>query len=122
MKWRRSPVKGFVILAYHLMELGLPLAQTTIDHFVEKALQLCEHEPPHRRMKRLGEYSHRWADRLSGCVTPMPKDYWLTKTETPPPGENIRGGPRPFKEMSLGGPKNPVLIRDILVQPDPFEI
>jgi hypothetical protein len=38
----------------------MSLAQKTIDNFAEKALRLYEQEPPHRRMKRLGEYTHRW--------------------------------------------------------------
>jgi RNA-directed DNA polymerase len=53
--------KGFDFLGYHFSPQGLTLAQKTIDNFVEKALRLYEQEPPHRRMKRLGEYSHRWA-------------------------------------------------------------
>jgi hypothetical protein len=36
---------------------GLSLAQKTIDNFVEKALRLYEQSPPHRRVKRLGEYT-----------------------------------------------------------------
>jgi hypothetical protein len=53
---------------------GEQLAQKTIDNFVEKALRLYEQEPPHLRMKRLGEYSHRWAgwalSVASAAVTP----------------------------------------------------
>jgi RNA-directed DNA polymerase len=52
--------KGFDFLGYHFSPEGLTLAQKTIDNFVEKALRLYEQEPPHLRMKRLGEYCHRW--------------------------------------------------------------
>jgi hypothetical protein len=48
--------KGFDFLGYHFSPQGLSLAQKTIDNFVEKALRLYEQEPPHQRMKRLGEY------------------------------------------------------------------
>jgi len=54
--------KGFDFLGYHFSPQGLPHAQKTIDNF--DALRLYEQKPPHRRMKRLGEYSHRsvgWA-------------------------------------------------------------
>ena len=54
---------GFDFLGYHFSLQGLTLAQKTIDDFVEKALRLYEQEPPHRRMKRLGDYCHRWARR-----------------------------------------------------------
>jgi len=47
--------KGFDFLGYHLSPEGLSLAQKTIDNSVEKALRLYEQEPPHRRMKRLGD-------------------------------------------------------------------
>ncbi len=56
--------KGFDFLGYHFSPKGLSLAQKTIDNFVEKALRLYEQEPPHRRMKRFGECSHRWG----GCA------------------------------------------------------
>ena len=53
--------RGFDFLGYHFSPQGLSLAQKTIENFVEKALRLYEQGPPHRRMKRLGEYIHRWA-------------------------------------------------------------
>jgi RNA-directed DNA polymerase len=52
--------KGFDFLGYHFSHGGLSLAQKTFDNFVEKALRLYEQEPPHRRMKQLGVYYHRW--------------------------------------------------------------
>jgi RNA-directed DNA polymerase len=52
--------KGFDFLGYHFSPNELILSQKTIDNFVEKALRLYEQEPPHIRMKRLGEYRHRW--------------------------------------------------------------
>jgi hypothetical protein len=51
---------GFDFLGYHFSPQGLTLAQKTIDNFVEKALRLYEQEPPHRRMKWIGEYVIRW--------------------------------------------------------------
>jgi RNA-directed DNA polymerase len=61
--------KGFDFLGYHFSPQGISLAQKTIDNFVEKALRLYEQEPPHRRMKRLGEYCHRWVGWASGCLS-----------------------------------------------------
>jgi len=61
--------KGFDFLGYHFSPQGLSLAQKTIDNFVEKALRLYEQEPPHRRMKRLGEYSHRWVGWALGVAS-----------------------------------------------------
>ncbi len=58
--------KGFDFLGYHFSPQGLSLAQKTIDNFFEKALRLYEQEPPHRRMKQLGEYTHRWAGWVGG--------------------------------------------------------
>ena len=52
--------KGFDFLGYHSGPEGPSLAQKTIDNSVEKALRLYEQGAPHRRMKRLGEYCHRW--------------------------------------------------------------
>jgi hypothetical protein len=52
--------KGIDFLRYHFSPKGLALAQKTIDNFLEKTLRLYEQEPPHRRMKRIGEYTHRW--------------------------------------------------------------
>ncbi len=60
--------KGFDLLGYHFSACGLTLATKTIENFVEKALRLYEQEPPHRRMKRLGGYSHRWAEWALGGV------------------------------------------------------
>ncbi len=58
---------------------GEPVADKTIDNFVEKALRLYEQEPPHRRMKRLGEYTHRWSGWalgfVSGVASPSLIDY-----------------------------------------------
>ncbi len=53
--------KGFNFIGYHFSPKGLSLAHKTIDNFVEKALRLYEQGPPHRRMKRLGEYCYRSA-------------------------------------------------------------
>jgi hypothetical protein len=39
---------------------GLSLATQTLAHCAGNALRLYEHEPPHLRMRRLGEYLRRW--------------------------------------------------------------
>jgi hypothetical protein len=39
---------------------GITLAKKTIVNFVTKALRLYEQEPPHTRMRRLGEYIQHW--------------------------------------------------------------
>ncbi len=63
--------KGFDFLGYHFSPAGLKLAQKTIDNFIQKALRLYEQEPPHRRMKRLGEYYNRWR---GWCMSSIVRD------------------------------------------------
>jgi RNA-directed DNA polymerase len=63
--------KGFDFLGYHFSPEGLTLARKTIDNFVEKALRLYEQEPPHLRMKRLGEYCHKWVGWSRTQYTPF---------------------------------------------------
>ena len=52
--------RGFDFLGYHFKPEGLSLAKKTITNFITKALGLYEQEPPHRRMRRLGEYISKW--------------------------------------------------------------
>jgi len=52
--------RGFDFLGYHFNPEGITLAKKTITNFITKALRLYEQEPPHRRMRRLGEYISRW--------------------------------------------------------------
>ena len=52
--------RGFDFLGYHFGPRGITLAKKTIIHFITKALRLYEQEPPHTRMRRLGEYVIRW--------------------------------------------------------------
>ncbi len=56
----RVECEHLVVLQALSLLSGLFLAQKTLDNFVEKSLRLYEQEPPHRKMKRLGEYTHRW--------------------------------------------------------------
>jgi hypothetical protein len=63
--------KEFDLLGYNFSPKGLSLAQKTIDSFVEKALRLYEREPPHQRMKRLGEYSHRRVGWVLGVASSL---------------------------------------------------
>jgi hypothetical protein len=58
--------KGFDFLGYRFEPQGLTLAKKTITNFFTKALRLYEQEPPHKRVRRLGEYLVRWS-RL-GCI------------------------------------------------------
>jgi len=53
--------RGFDFLGYHFRPGGLALAKKTIANFITKALRLYEQEPPHKRMRRLGEYMVRWS-------------------------------------------------------------
>ncbi len=56
--------RGFDFLGYRFEPQGLTLAKKTITNFIAKALRLYEQEPPHKRVRRLGEYVvrwHRWA-------------------------------------------------------------
>ena len=52
--------RGFDFLGYHIKPHGLTLAEKTISNFRTKALRLYEQEPPHRRMRRFGEYISKW--------------------------------------------------------------
>jgi RNA-directed DNA polymerase len=61
--------KGFDFLGYQFSPEGLTHAQKTIDNFIAKALRLYKQEPPHRRMKRLGDYTQRW---LQWCIGRAP--------------------------------------------------
>jgi len=53
-------VRGFDFLGYNFGPNGVTLAKKTIENFIDKALRLYEQEPPHTRMRRLGEYVRRW--------------------------------------------------------------
>jgi len=59
-------VRGFDFLGYHFGPNGVTLAEKTIENFIDKALRLYEHEPPHIRMRRLGEYVNRWSGWATG--------------------------------------------------------
>ena len=52
--------RGFDFLGYRFEPQGLTLAKKTITNFITKALRLYEQEPPHKRVRRLGEYVVRW--------------------------------------------------------------
>ncbi len=52
--------RGFDFLGYHFVPSGLSLATQTLANCAGKALRLYEQEPPHMRVKRLGEYLRRW--------------------------------------------------------------
>jgi RNA-directed DNA polymerase len=52
--------RGFDFLGYHFTPTGLSLAARTLANRAGKALRLYEQEPPHLRMRRLGEYLSRW--------------------------------------------------------------
>jgi hypothetical protein len=52
--------RGFDFLGYHFKPQGISLATQTLANFASKALWLYEQEPPHLRVRRLGEYLRRW--------------------------------------------------------------
>ena len=52
--------RGFDLLGYHFKPPGISLATKTLANFASKALRLYEQEPPHFRVRRLGEYLRRW--------------------------------------------------------------
>jgi hypothetical protein len=52
--------RGFDFLGYRFEPRGITLAKKTIINFIAKALRLYEQEPPHTRVRRLGEYVSRW--------------------------------------------------------------
>lgn len=52
--------RGFDFLGYHFKPQGISLAAQTLAHRDSKALRLYEQEPPHLRVRRLGEYLRRW--------------------------------------------------------------
>lgn len=52
--------RGFDFLDYHFKPPGINLAAQTLANCASKALRLYEQEPPHLRVRRLGEYLSRW--------------------------------------------------------------
>ena len=52
--------RGFDFLGYHFTPQGISLATQTLANCASKALRLYEQEPPHSRVRRLGEYLRRW--------------------------------------------------------------
>ena len=52
--------RGFDWLGYHFTPHGISLATQTLANCASKALRLYEQEPPHTRVRRLGEYLRRW--------------------------------------------------------------
>jgi len=52
--------RGFDFLGYHFQPPGISLATQTLAKCASKALRLYEQEPPHFRVRRLGEYLRRW--------------------------------------------------------------
>jgi len=52
--------RGFDWLGYHFKPHGISLAAKTLANCASKALRLYEQEPPHLRVRRLGEYLRRW--------------------------------------------------------------
>ena len=52
--------QGFDFLGYHFERKGITLAKKTVMNFIVKALRLYEQEPPHNKIRRLGEYMKRW--------------------------------------------------------------
>jgi len=52
--------RGFDFLGYRFKPDGVTLAEKTVANFLTKALRLYEQEPPHFRMRWLGEYIGRW--------------------------------------------------------------
>jgi len=50
----------FAWLGYHFTPQVISLATKTLANFASKALRLYEQEPPHLRVRRLGEYLRRW--------------------------------------------------------------
>jgi len=63
--------RGLDFLGYSFSPEGIGIAQKTINNFISKALRLYEQEPPHQRMRRLGEYIsnwNRWVNSGGTCV------------------------------------------------------
>jgi hypothetical protein len=52
--------RGFDFLGYHFTLQGISLVAQTLANCANKALRLYEQEPPHFRVRRLGEYLRRW--------------------------------------------------------------
>ena len=52
--------RGFDFLGYHFTPQGISLAAQTLANCAGKGSRLYEQEPPHLRVKRLGEYLRRW--------------------------------------------------------------
>ena len=74
--------RGFNFLGYHFAPSGFSLATQTLANCAGKALRLYEQEPPHMRVKRLGEYLRRWhgwavsggvAGALAGTTWSLPR-------------------------------------------------
>ena len=56
----RRGERGFDFLGYHCQPPGISLAAQTLANCASKALRLYEQEPPHTKVRRLGEYLSRW--------------------------------------------------------------
>ena len=68
--------RGFDFLGYSFKPKGITLAKKTIANFITKALRLYEQEPPHRRMRRLGEYATRWMCWAKGGSEDIEKGFF----------------------------------------------